>query len=231
MAWLGQRAESMITPVAGGDWKAGFTLQNADDLEAALQAVREYLADQQPHHRFRPLHVPVEEDSRRIDLYAATEEAARETGQAVAGVLAGRGISVTLSLSRWHPLGQEWEDAGAPMPETSELLREQEYRHRVDDEKQQSLSSGRPGWEVHAQLDSRHAVAALASKLGTGHPVMRYGKTLVVGAVSEEEANNLALAITREFPAKTAIYDVRGLTVRPPMPGGPLGAGAPPASM
>jgi hypothetical protein len=196
-------------------------LHDEADVHEAVEAVREHMAAQGTPHRFGH-HVKVPSEGSHIFLYADTEHAARETGLAVRKVLDRCHLSADYYLYRWHPLEQAWEDARVPMPETSELLRDQEYQQRIDDETEEFRASGRIGWEVHAQLQSHHEAVKLAKRFqDEGRRVNRVGKVLVVGAVNEDEASDLALAIVREAPASTSIHDVRGVTVRPPMPGSP----------
>ena len=52
-------------------------------------------------------------------LYADTEELARDADGVAVGALS-EGRQATMALERWHPVEQDWKDAGVPLPETEE---------------------------------------------------------------------------------------------------------------
>jgi hypothetical protein len=57
-------------------------------------------------------------DHGELFLYAGSENAARETEQVIRDVLAQHHMDADVTLSRWHPGEERWEDAGVPLPET-----------------------------------------------------------------------------------------------------------------
>lgn len=64
--------------------------------------------------------IVVSEDRGELFLYAGSENAAREAEQLVRDVLAQHQMDADVTLSRWHPGEERWEDAGVPLPETAE---------------------------------------------------------------------------------------------------------------
>ena len=145
-------------------------------------------------------------DGPTVFLYAGTEDAARGADRVVREVLAQQRLSAELTLDRWHPLEEEWEDASVPMPDTAEQ-RAVEHRHLIDAETQESLAAGQAGWEVRVELRSHRQAVELAERLqAEGRSVIRRWKYLVLGANNEDDASALAEAIRRESPAKASVH-------------------------
>ena len=145
--------------------------------------------------------VIVTRDGPRVFLYADTEERAREANQVVRDRVAAEGFAATVSLARWHPLEQAWEDAAVPLPETAEE-REAERERLQEREAEESLASGHAQWEVRVELPSHDETVALAERLeGQGIPVVRRWTYLLAGAVNEDEARALAERLRDETPA------------------------------
>jgi hypothetical protein len=149
--------------------------------------------------------VAVSADGPSVFLYAGTEDAAREADRVVREVLARRQLTAAFKLDRWHPIEQEWEDAGAPLPQTAEQ-REAEEERRVADETEESEDTGQTGYEVLIEVESRHEAVELAKRLQSeGHPVIRRWRYVVLGANNEDEARDLAQSVQRETPSTASV--------------------------
>lgn len=142
--------------------------------------------------------VAVSRDGPRVFLYANTAELARDADGVVRALLSSEGRQATMALERWHPVEQDWKDAGLPLPETEEELRAERDRQQAR-EAAESLESGEAEWEVRVSLPSREATSELAERLeGEGIPVTRRSTFLLVGAVNQDEATALAERLRAE---------------------------------
>jgi hypothetical protein len=191
--------------VVADDWRVTVRFHVQADAQQAVRSFREHeLQDdvrRQLGHR-----VAMSVDGPTVFLYAGTEDAAREAGRVVREVLAQQQLSAELTLDRWHPLEEEWEDGSVPMPDTAEQ-RAAEHQHLMDAETQESLAAGQASWEVRVELRSHRQAVQLAERLqAEGHPVIRRWRYLVVGANNEDDASALAEAIRRESPAKASVH-------------------------
>jgi hypothetical protein len=141
----------------------------------------------------------------QIFMYAGTETAARDAERIAREVLAGHGIEAESVVHRWHPIEERWETPDVPMPQTS-AEREAEHQRLVDAETAESLATGAAQWEVRVELGSHHQAVTLARKLeGEGRAVVRRWKFLLVGAVNEDGARELAGQIRQEAPPGAAV--------------------------
>jgi hypothetical protein len=181
------------------------TLPDERAVQRALQAVREHQVEDDVRHRLGN-RVAVSADGNHIFLYAATENAAREADRVTRDALAKRELTAEFALDRWHPIEQEWEDAGAPMPETAEQ-RGAEHERLVADENEETREEGQASWEVRAELHSRHEAFELAERLrADGYPVARRWKYVVVGARNEDDAKEITAAVQAEAPVDASVH-------------------------
>ena len=122
------------------------------------------------------------------------------------GVLADRGLEAETALDRWHPVEQRWEPAGQPLPRTPDE-REREHERLEQEEEAESQESGLAEWEVRVELPSHAAERELAERLeAEGLPVVSRWQYLIVGAGSQDEANELAQRLKREAPADSVLH-------------------------
>jgi hypothetical protein len=159
--------------------------------------------------------VAVSADGPRVFLYTDTEAAVREAQQVVTPLLAQHGLTDSaISVARWHPEEERWEDAGKPLPSTP---KEHAAEHAAEeaDEAQRSAEQGFAEWEVRAELPSHSETVAFADRLeGEGIPVLRRWTFLLVGAPNEDAARALAERIRSEAPAGTRVEaEVSGAVV------------------
>jgi hypothetical protein len=190
--------------VADEDWRVTVTLPDERAVQHALQAVREHQVEEDVRRRLGH-RVAVSADGNHIFLYAGTEDAAREADRVARDVLASRQLTAQFALDRWHPIEQEWEDAGAPMPQTAEQ-RAAEHERLVADENQESAAEGQASWEVRAELSSRHQAVDLAERLrADGYPVVRRWKYVVIGARNEDDAKQLTQVVEAEAPVDASV--------------------------
>lgn len=149
--------------------------------------------------------VIVSRDGPRIFLYADTRERAREAERIVRLLLDEEGVPAELTLHRWHPIEEQWEDASVPLPRT-EKERQAERERLGERETAESLASGHAEWEVRVELPSHNETVALAEQLeGEGVPVVRRWTYLLAGAASEDDARALAARLESESPAGSRV--------------------------
>jgi hypothetical protein len=191
--------------VADEDWRVTVTLPDEHAVQRALQAVREHEVEDDVRHRLGN-RVAVSADGNHMFLYAGTEDAAREADQIARDALAKRQLTAEFALDRWHPIEQEWEDAGAPMPETADE-RAAEHERLVADENAESAEAGQASWEVRAELHTRQQAFELAERLrADGYPVARRWKYVVVGARNEDDAKQLTQVVKGDAPVDASVH-------------------------
>jgi hypothetical protein len=144
--------------------------------------------------------VAVSADSDHVFLYADTRQAAAEAEELVAQLLERDGRTASFALERWHPLEEEWEADGVPLPETAEE-RERE-RARLDaKDAADSIATGYSEWEVRLDLPTHHDAVALGKRLeAEGFRATRRWRYLLVGAPTRDEAQALAERLRGEAP-------------------------------
>lgn len=166
--------------------------------------MRDHKVERDVHQRLGD-RVAVSAGGASVFLYAGTEDAAREADRVVREILAERQLTAEFKLDRWHPIEQEWEDAGAPLPQTT-AQREAEDERRVADETEETEETGQTGYEVLIEVPSRHEAVELAERLQSeGHPVIRRWRYLVLGANNEDDARDLAKSVQQEVPATASV--------------------------
>lgn len=177
--------------------------------------VRVQLAE--PHRLLKALHEAQVEESERealgrvlatgegehVFLYADTQTGASTIRDAVQRVMDEHGIEGRLTLWRWHPLEERWEDASAPLPSTEQQI-EVEHERRIETEDQETGESPYAEFEVRVSLPSHHDARALAERLQSeGIPCKRYWRHLLIGVPDEDAAAELAIRIRSEAPDGT----------------------------
>ncbi len=152
--------------------------------------------------------VIVTRDGSRMFLYARSDVEAREAEKVARELVAAEGLTADISLTRWHPDEDAWKDASEPMPQTDAERAAERQRHEEAAERE-PRSRWAYQWEVRIDLPSRRDTVALASRLDDeGVEVRRHWKYLLVGAASEERANELAEQIKGEAPEGSTIQVV-----------------------
>jgi hypothetical protein len=149
--------------------------------------------------------VAVTSDADDVFLYVDSQESAGRALAAVNDALATGAIQGEVTSSRWHPLEERWEDAAAPLPDSDEA-RALELQRRRDAERAESSASGRPEWELRIHTPTLAAARELAAQLREQdlQPIRRW-RYLLVGAASEEDANELAARVASLLPQGSRI--------------------------
>jgi hypothetical protein len=143
--------------------------------------------------------VVVTRDGSRLFLYALDEPQVRQAERVMRGLVAEGGLSADIRVTRWHPVEEEWKDLAVPLPRTPED-EEAEYEAREAAEEEEAEAEGSYDWQVVLHLRGRGEAHDLAEQLtAEGLPVARRWRYVVVGAVTEEDAEELASRLRSEL--------------------------------
>jgi hypothetical protein len=144
-------------------------------------------------------------DGGEVFLYADTEEAGLEAERVVRAELEHEGWEAQISLDRWHPVEERWEDAAQPVPET-DREREAEHAALMAQERRETEERGYGEFEVRVDLPSWRAATDLSKRLDEENlPHVRRWSYVLLGAVNEDAANELADRMRREAPSEAEI--------------------------
>jgi hypothetical protein len=187
----------MIAAVANDDWRLHVRVHGhglARGLSERLEA-----ADLE-HDLERAFEdkVIVSVDGPDLYVYTGSREQADAAAKLLRELEGDREIE--LSLQRWHPSAQAWEDPDVPIPQSDadELV---ERAQRIERERVESQERGYPEYEVRVECASRDDATVLAENLlGQGFPVVHRDRYLVLGATDEDSAAALAEHIRSLVP-------------------------------
>jgi hypothetical protein len=155
-------------------------------------------------HRELP-RLAITHEGEHVFLYADSADAAEHAREAVEQAMAEHSIDGAVSVMRWHPLEERWEDASAPLPAT-EADRSAEHAHLEELETEESQQAHHAEWEVRITLPTHHDARSFAERLrGEGIPVKQLWRHILVGANDEDDAAALAARLRAEAPAGSEI--------------------------
>ena len=144
--------------------------------------------------------VMVTRDGSRLFLYAESEARAREAERVVQSLAEADELTAETLVTRWHPVEEAWKDASIPLPATP-AEEETEYAAREAAEAREAELEGEYDWHVTVHLPGRGEAVELADRLrADGLAVTRLWRYVVVGAVTEERAQELADRLRSELP-------------------------------
>ena len=144
--------------------------------------------------------VSVDRDEHEVFIYADTADTAEHARAAVQSALDENAAQGEVTVSRWHPVAERWEDPSEPVP-ASDASSPQEHAERMAEEDEESRGEGFPEWEVRITLPSHHAARTFAKQLqDEGIPVVRRWRHLLVGADDEDVAQALVERLKAEAP-------------------------------
>jgi hypothetical protein len=145
--------------------------------------------------------IMVTRDGSRIVLYAGTEEQAREAERVMRALVAEDGLTADIAVTRWHPVEETWKDASVPLPATVDE-EEAEYEAREAAEAEEARETHEYDWHVVVGgLSGRDEARAVAERLEEhGLPVAQRWRYVVVGALTAEQAEEIAERLRVEVP-------------------------------
>ena len=145
--------------------------------------------------------IMVTRDESRIVLYAGTEEQAREAERVMRELIEEDELTADIAVTRWHPVEEAWKDASIPLPATPEE-EQAEYQARVAARAAEARKMHDYDWHVVVGgLDGRDEARAIAARLeDDGFPVAQRWRYVVVGALTQEQAEEIAERLRVEVP-------------------------------
>jgi hypothetical protein len=176
--------------------------------EGPLDALQDRLDAEELEHDLSEAfqdRVIVSRNETTIFLYAGSKEQAEKAQVLVDRLMREDEEEVTVDFSRWHPLAEEWRPADEPLPD--EPGEEQpEHEALMRREMKEAEERGYPEFEVRVDLPSRHEAKRFAEQLrAEGLPAVHRWKYLLVGAIDEDQAKELAERIKAEAPAGSEV--------------------------
>ena len=143
----------------------------------------------------------------------------------VVGQLARHDVSAPVRIERWSPWDEEWLDATDKPSADVAAGQQAEHEYLQEQERETSVTTGRPAWAMTVELRSRRDAVALAGHLAAqGWQVRRLRKDLIVWADCEDDAKGLDRALSGDaytaFRVRRVSYG-RNIPPGPP-PQGPL---------
>jgi hypothetical protein len=182
------------------DFRVEVELDDEEYGYSLWERLRALHLDDEARRRLGP-GVVVTRDGSRLFLYIQDELRAREAARVVRKLVEEDSLTAEIRLTRWHPVEQEWEDVSIPLPQSAHE-EQVEYEARVAEEASEAEAEGEYDWQVVVHLGSRDEAAVLAEKLADERlPVAHRWRYVVVGALTEEAAEELADRIRGEAPA------------------------------
>jgi hypothetical protein len=179
------------------DFRVEVELDDEEYGYSLWERLRALHLDDEARRRLGP-GVVVSRDGSRLFLYAESRQKAREAERVVRQLVEEDSLSAEIALTRWHPVEEGWEDVSVPLPESPEEERA-EYQERLAEEASEAAEEGTYDWQVVVRLDARDEAADLAGRLEReGLPVAHRWRYVVVGALTEEAAEELAQRLRRE---------------------------------
>lgn len=190
--------------MTGDEWRVEIDLADEEQHQTLGDRIRSLDLDADARRRLGGS-VTVTRDGSRMFLYAGSEGAGREAEAVARQLIEAEGLAASIRLTRWHPVEEAWRDASEPLPRTEEELAAERARHEAA-EAAEAAEEGEYDYEVHVDPPSHGEAVELERRLSEeGLPVRRVWKHMSVGALTEENANELADRIRSEAPEGTEV--------------------------
>jgi len=205
------------TPRSTDEWRVEVSLDEEQQGLSLGEKLHSLELDDEARERLGGS-VIVTRDGDYLFLYAWHEESALEAERAVRRLMEQDKLSGEVTLTRWHPLAEEWRPADEPLPATEEEKAREEHEAELAGHSEHRATGEHP-WEVIIDLPDRRATLDLAGKLrGEGLSVKRRWKYLLIGVDSEASAVELGKRLEGEVPEGSHV-GIRGNPEGMPAPG------------
>ena len=186
------------------EWRLQIDVQDESHVESLTERLD---AAELEHELSDAFHdrVIVSRDGPTVFVYAGTREQAEKARDLIDRLARKHAWAVTTELRHWHPEAERWEDPDLPLPE-GDAARLAEHEELIAAERQQLAETGAPEFEVRVDLPSHREAVRFDDLLrAEGIPSVRRWKYLVVGAVDEDAAKQLATRLEAEAPAGSKV--------------------------
>jgi hypothetical protein len=195
-------------PTPDDEFRVEVELEDEEHRSSLPERLRAHDLDDEARERLGD-RVIVTRDGAHVFLYAGGEEQARAAERVMRDLVSDAGVAARISVTRWHPVEEAWRDASVPLPSSSEELAA-EHERKVAAETREAAVEGETDWEVRVRLESHRDTADLADRLESeGLPVVRRWRYLLVGALTEEGAHEIAERVVGEAPGAQAWVEPR----------------------
>ena len=202
-------------PRSRDEWRVEVALDEEQHGDSLSKRLHEVQLDNEARKRLGGS-VIVTRDGRFLFFYAWHEESAREAERVARELMEADQLVGQVRLMRWHPVAEEWKDAEEDLPD-DEAARAQEMRE-AEEEGSREARYGEYPWEVLIELPAIRDTFQFADRLrGEGLPVKRRFRYLLVGATTEDGANELGKRLEGEAPEGAQVA-VRGNPEDMPVP-------------
>jgi hypothetical protein len=210
-------SDATDTPRGADEWRVEVALDEKQQGQSLGERLHKLELDDEARERLGGS-VIVTRDGDFLFLYAWHEESALEAERTVRRLMEEDKLSGEVTLTRWHPVAEEWRPADEPLPETEEERAIEEGRAEAAGERE-ARATGEHPWEVLIDLPDRRATLDFAAKLRSeGLSVKRRWKYVLVGAESEDAAMELGKRLEGEAPEGSHV-GIRGNPEGMPAPG------------
>lgn len=173
------------------DWR----LQVDFRVDGVLDALQDRLDARELEHDLSEAfkdRVIVSNNGTTIFLYAGDRGQAERARALVERLCKEDEEEIEIDFRRWHPIAEDWKPAEEPMPDDPAEERA-ERQGAIAREKKETEERGYPEFEVRIDLPSRGEAERFADRLrAEGLPVVHRWKFLLVAAIDEEHAKELA---------------------------------------
>jgi hypothetical protein len=191
--------------MAGGDdWRVELDAAETHGLARLTESRRLHHIGRDLEQRLEGLRVSV--DAHKMFVYAGDEAGVREAAVLLRELADKEQLEVaTVTVMRWHPEEERWEDPSVALPST-EAEHRAERERREESERRDTDQLRFPAWEVEVDLPSEEATEALVRRLhAEGIELTERGSAIVLGAATEDDAAALAERMRVEVPEATRI--------------------------
>jgi hypothetical protein len=185
--------------VTGEDWRVEVELNDEQHGYSLGERLRALDLDDEARKRLGR-QVIVTRDGSKLFLYTSTPDEADEAARVVGELTSAERLTAEIRTTRWHPVEEAWRDASVALPQT-ESERAHERRRREERERREVEAGGAYDWQVHVHARDRTEAVTLERRLlDQDVPVKRRWRFLTIGALTEEQADELASGLRRELP-------------------------------
>jgi hypothetical protein len=190
--------------LANDDWRLQIDFRD----DGRLDALQDRLDAEELEHDLSEAfqdRVIVSNNGTTLFLYAGDREQAERARALVERLMREDEEEVAIDFRRWHPIAEDWKPADEPLPDDP-AEKQAERQEAIERELNEAEERGYSEFEVRIDLPSREEAEAFAERLrAEGLPVVHRWKYLLVGAVDEEYAGELAARIRDEAPSESKV--------------------------
>ena len=186
--------------MANDDWRVEVELSDEEHGYSLGERLRALDLDDEARERLGSRAI-VTRDGSKLFVYTRTEEEATAAARVVRELLDSDELTADVRTTRWHPVEEFWEDASVPLPRT-EAEREREREKQEEREREEVETGEDYDWHLHVHAPDRAAAESLEERLSAeGLHVERRWRYLTIGALTDDQANEIGSRIRRELPA------------------------------